>query len=99
MTPIEPNERQWIWLICFVGVVHVFIYTAAFPLFSCIDEESHFDLAIKYSHAQPPRALENLCDETMDYYTVYCTLEYMQVPPPGKGYPPPLWASAAWISD
>jgi hypothetical protein len=45
------NERILILLLCFAAALRVLIFSAAFPFFSNIDEDLHFDLITQYSHA------------------------------------------------
>ena len=98
MTPTEANERKWVQLLCLLAMAHVFIFSAAFPVFTNVDEEAHFDLAVKYSQGQPPRGQNKLSDEAMDYYVVYSSPEYVRVPPPGKDYPPPVWTASDGVA-
>jgi len=96
MAPSEMNERKWILLLCVFAAIHAFIFSAAFPFFNNVDEESHFDLAVKYSHGHVPRALEPLSDESMSYYILYTSQEYLWPAPAGRPFPPPMWA---WPAD
>ena len=52
-TFVVANERVLILLLCVAAAVRVLIFSAAFPFFSNIDEDLHFDLITQYSHAQP----------------------------------------------
>jgi hypothetical protein len=96
MAQSESNERKWVLLLCLFAAAHAFIFSAAFPFFNNVDEEAHFDLALKYSHGQVPRALEPLSDETMNYYVLYLSQEYLWPAPAGKPFPPPMWL---WPAD
>jgi hypothetical protein len=91
MAQPELNESKWILLLCLFAAIHVFIFSAAFPFFNNVDEEAHFDLVVKYSHGHFPRALEPSSDETMNYYVLYASEEYLWSPPPGQPFPPPMW--------
>lgn len=91
MAPSESDERKWVGLLCLLAAVHVLVFSAAFPFFNNVDEEAHFDLAVKYSHGHVPRAMEPLGDESMDYYVFYISQEYLWPPPPGQPFPPPMW--------
>ena len=87
------NEKVLILLICVMAAVRVFIFSAAFPFFSNIDEDLHFDLITQYSHGQLPRGLEPLKDETLNWIVPYASPEFLSPPeqfPEGK-FPPPLW--------
>ncbi len=87
----ESQERSIVWLLCLLAAVHVFIFSAAFPFFNPVDEQIHFDLAVKYSQGHVPRALERVAPEATPYVVIYGTHEYLwasnnfpigQFPPP-----------------
>src|SRR6266480_6087044 len=87
------NERILIWLLCFAGALRVFIFSAAFPFFSNIDEYLHFDLITQYSHAQIPRSFDRLKEETLNWIVPYASPEFLSPPErfsDGK-FPAPLW--------
>ena len=48
------GERAAVWLLCLLAAVHVFVFSAAFPFFSVVDEQVHFDLAVRYSSGPTP---------------------------------------------
>src|SRR5437762_11809644 len=52
------SERIVILLFCFAAALRVFIFSAAFPFFSNVDESLHFDLIIQYSRGHLPRSEE-----------------------------------------
>jgi hypothetical protein len=60
------SEKVLILLICVAAAVRVFIFSAAFPFFSNIDEDLHFDLITQYSNGQLPRGFGPLKDETLN---------------------------------
>jgi len=91
MAPAESNERKWILLLCAVAAIHVFVFSAAFPFFNVVDEEAHFDLAVKSSHGHVPRALEPMCDESRQFYVFYLSQEYVLPARAGHLFPPPMW--------
>jgi hypothetical protein len=87
------NERFLILLLCVVAAFRVFIFSAAFPFFSNIDENLHFDLITQYSRGQLPHSFDRLKEETLDWIVPYASPEF-QFPPdyfPDGNYPPPLW--------
>ena len=77
MAQPESNERKWVWLLCLLAAVHVFIFSATFPFFNNVDEGSHFDLVVDYSHGEIPRTLEPMSMEAQHYIAVYGTPEYL----------------------
>lgn len=87
------SERKFVLLFCLLAGLHAFIFSAAFPTFNINDEDSHYDLVIKYSHGDVPRGMENPTDEWLRYYALYGTAEYFVRPESMRGgvYPPPLW--------
>ncbi|HXE42180.1 MAG TPA: DUF2142 domain-containing protein [Candidatus Baltobacteraceae bacterium] len=87
------RERKLIFLLCFFGAIHVFIFSAAFPFFNNMDERFHFDLVLRYSHGELPRGLESLSDETVDFTKIYASPEFQCTPgmfSDGK-FPVPPW--------
>jgi hypothetical protein len=80
------SERKWIWLLCGLAIIHVLIFAAAFPFFNNVDEQQHFDLAVKYSEGHVPRAMEPPSAEICDYVAVYNTFEYLSA---SNDFPPP----------
>jgi hypothetical protein len=93
----ELKERRLIFLLCCLTAVHVFIFSAAFPLFNNMDEQTHFDLVVKYSENGVPRALEPLSQESLRYIVLFSTLAYFANPtnlPDGR-FPPPPWTQPA----
>ena len=66
-TFVAANERVLILLLCVAAALRVFIFSAAFPFFSNIDEDLHFDLITQYSHAQIPRSFDRPKEETLNW--------------------------------
>ena len=87
------NEPFLILLLCVIAAFRVFIFSAAFPFFSNIDEDLHFDLITQYSEAKVPRSFDRLNDETLNWIVPYASPEFLFPPqhfPNGK-FPVPLW--------
>jgi hypothetical protein len=89
------RAKQQLLILLFSGVaaVRVFIFSAAFPFFSNIDEDLHFDLITQYSHANVPRSFDQLKDETLNWIVPYASPEFLFPPEyfPGGAFPAPLW--------
>jgi hypothetical protein len=88
------SEVKLVCLISLLAAIHVFVFTAAFPFFNSVDEQLHFDLAIRYSQAQIPLGLEPLSPEAIRYIVLFSSHAYLADPtglPDGK-LPPPLWS-------
>jgi Predicted membrane protein (DUF2142) len=92
-TFVAANERVLILLLCVAAAVRVFIFSAAFPFFSNIDEDLHFDLITQYSHAQVPRGFDRLKEETLNWIVPYASPEFLFPPEhfPDAKFPAPLW--------
>jgi hypothetical protein len=89
----EPRERSFVRVFCCVAAVHVFIFSAAFPVFNNMDEIPHFDLVVKYAHGHLPRGLEPMGEESSLYTRTYNSPEFISPPGhfPGGRYPTPFW--------
>jgi len=87
------RERAILLLLCCLAAVHVFIFSAAFPLINNVDEQAHFDLVVKYSHGNIPCRQEPICREAMEYIVLYGSQEFIWPSEtfPGGKYPPPPW--------
>jgi hypothetical protein len=85
--------RAIVWLLCLLAAVHVFVFSAAFPFFNNVDEQIHFDLAVKYSQGRVLRPLEPVSDEAVNYIVLYGSPEYVGIPTnfPDGQFPPPPW--------
>lgn len=92
-TFVAGKEHVLILLLCIAAALRVFIFSAAFPFFSNIDEDLHFDLITQYSHGQVPRGFDRLKEETLNWIVPYASPEFLFPPeqfPDGK-FPTPLW--------
>ena len=103
MAQSEPNKRKWIWLLCLLAAVHVFVYSAAFPFFNNVDEPAHFDLTVKYAHGEIPRKVEPFSDETVRDLALYGATFYLGSETNDNEPLPPPWKLAAekmtaWIA-
>jgi hypothetical protein len=92
-TFVAANERVLILLLCVAAAVRVLIFSAAFPFFSNIDEDLHFDLITQYSHGQVPRGFDRLKEETLNWIVPYASPEFLFPPEhfSGAKFPAPLW--------
>jgi len=87
------NERFLILLLCVVAAFRVFIFSAAFPFFSNVDEDLHFDLITQYSRGQIPHSFDRLKEETLNWIVPYASPEFLFSPErfsDGR-FPAPLW--------
>src|ERR1043166_9806253 len=92
-TFVAAKERVLVLLLCVAAAVRVFSYSAAFPFFSNIDEDLHFDLVTQYSHAQLPHSFDRLQEESLNWIGPYASPEFLFTAdrfPEGK-FPSPIW--------
>jgi hypothetical protein len=84
--------------LCVFAALRVLVYCAAFPFFTNIDEQVHFDVVVKYSHGHLPRGLELVSPESAQYIGFFGTLEYFKKPTdfPENQYQFP---SPPWLRD
>jgi len=87
------KENLLVLLLCFLAALRVLIFSAAFPFFSNIDEDLHFDLITQYSGGRLPRAFEPLKEESLSWIVPYASPEFLFTSDqfPGAKFPPPLW--------
>jgi Predicted membrane protein (DUF2142) len=87
------KERSIVMLLCLLAGIHVFIFSAAFPLFNINDEAAHYDLVLKYSHGDIPSEMAPMSEEWMRYFALFGSQEYFFAPEffEDKTIPPPLW--------
>ncbi|MEI8290053.1 MAG: DUF2142 domain-containing protein [Verrucomicrobiota bacterium] len=89
----EATERKIILLLCLFAAAHVFLFSAAFPFFNIVDEQVHFDLAVRYSQGDIPRALTPPCSEALPFIAIFGSVEYIWPPEsqPGGHIETPVW--------
>lgn len=90
---LESQKHKIIFLLCALAAVHVAIFSAAFPFFNNVDEQAHFDLAVKWSNGHVMRTLAPMSDEAIKYIALYGSPEYVRIPTnsPDGQFAPPLW--------
>src|SRR5437868_12591576 len=86
-------ERKVILLLCAIGALRVFIFSAAFPFFNNVDEQAHVDLVMKYARGHVPRDLGQYTSESAYYICLYGNPEFFMAPQQyeAKVFPPPNW--------
>jgi hypothetical protein len=91
--PAAACERKIVFPLCLLAAAHVFVFSAAFPFFNNVDEQIHFDLAVKYSQGRLPRALEPVSDAAVNYIVLYSSSAYVGISTnyPDGQFPPPPW--------
>src|SRR5437667_1681082 len=91
------GESILILLLCVAAATRVFIFSAAFPFFSNVDEDLHFDLITQYSHGHVPRTFDRLKEETLSWIVPYASPEFLFAPDqfPGAKFPAPLWKQSS----
>ncbi|MGH7942021.1 MAG: hypothetical protein ACREFR_13220, partial [Limisphaerales bacterium] len=95
----ESYERRFILLLSVLAVIHVFIFSAAFPFFNNVDEPMNFDVVVKYSHGDVPRKLERISPESAAFLALFSSCAYLGTPDkfPGHQMPPPPWTQSPEI--
>ncbi|HXF10203.1 MAG TPA: DUF2142 domain-containing protein [Desulfuromonadaceae bacterium] len=89
------RERRIVWLACGLATLHVFLFSAAFPFFNNTDEDSHFDLVVKYAHNDIP--LDHSPEESLRFLATYHSYAYLSTVDdfPDRQFPKPLWKQPA----
>ncbi len=92
-TFVAAKERVLILLLCAAAALRVFIFSAAFPFFSNIDEDLHLDLITQYSHRHVPRSFDRINEETLNWIVPYASPEFLFPSERFSGgkFPSPLW--------
>jgi Predicted membrane protein (DUF2142) len=92
-----PKERKAVLLLCLAGAIHVFIFSAAFPVFNQVDEGCHFDLVVRYSHGDLPRGLPPMGREASLYLLTYSSPEFVGEATnfPDGHFPTPFWVTTS----
>jgi hypothetical protein len=87
------REQKWIWLLCAIAGLRVFIYAAAFPFFNPVDEVAHYDMVMRYSRLDIPTRLGNYSAETIPDILRFSSPEFRHDPKeyPNAKIPPPPW--------
>jgi len=90
---VRRKQQLLILILSAVAAVRVFIFSAAFPFFSNIDEDLHFDLITQYSHGHVPHRFVPLHDETLNWIVAYASPEFLSRAEqfPDSKFPTPLW--------
>ena len=93
----ELHENKIVLLLCVLAALHVFIFSAGFPLFNNVDEGMHFDLVMRYAHGEVPRQIELISSNSATYMGLMGSHEFYERADqfPGGRYPAPLWTLPA----
>jgi len=89
-------------LLCLLGAIHVYIFTAAFPFFSAVDEQVHIDLVVRYSHGEIPRSLMPASAEVLPFLATFGSPQYLTPASAltnGQVAPPPWKQPMATVRD
>jgi hypothetical protein len=95
------RERILVALLCVVAAARVLVFSAAFPLFDNVDEESHFDIVYRFSRGDIPRGMEPHSDDAVRRMRYCETWEYLYAPDHYEGgrTPPPGWFMPKAVLD
>ncbi len=96
MTDAAPRrERAWIGALAAAAALRIWIFSAAFPFFTNVDEHKHVDMVFKYARGQLPRpGADAFESETGVLLGILGSPEY-QLPPASPAPPPPWHRPAA----
>jgi len=84
---VRSAEARIALLFCVLAALRVLVFCAAFPLFSNVDEQGHFDLVCKYARGHVPRGLESWDEEAARAILLYGSPEYFEKGAPGPREP------------
>ncbi len=87
------DEKKAVIFFSLLAAVHVFVFSTAFPFFNVVDEAVHFDLVVRYSQPDIPRAFDTITIESLPYLAIFNTPEFFWPPEKlvGHAIPPPPW--------
>jgi hypothetical protein len=77
MAVSQNRERLIVGGLCFFAALHVFIYSAAFPFFTNVDEPSHLGTILKFAHGEIPRTFDGFSAETIRCLALYNSSFYV----------------------
>lgn len=80
---LAARERVIIWALVVYGAVQVWLAAAAFPLFSNVDEQFHFDRVVAAARGRRAVAGMQVSEESARVIAACQTWEYLNVPPVG----------------
>lgn len=98
------HELAIILSLCILAAIRVLVFSAAFPMFSNVDEPLHWDLVTKYSRGHMPTTLERYSPDAIKVLAWHLTPEYLTtqeeydegfVQPPLRDLPPEIAAEIA----
>lgn len=96
---IRKRERLLVVVLCLLAGLRVWVFTAAFPFFSNIDESDHFDVITKYARGQIPEMGDRFGEESAYLVARFASPEYYHYASKyvdGK-FPLPWWRDASEI--
>lgn len=90
---VRSRERMLVVALAAVAALRVFVFAAAFPFFSPIDEHRHVDAVLKYARGYVPRPDSDAYEaDTATFLGLYGSPEYILRPwQREEGAPPPPW--------
>ncbi len=92
--PSAKYEKPAIFILCAIAALRIFVFSAAFPFFSNMDEQMHLDTVIKYARGHLPDVEDAPFDESsLDFISHYAALDYINKPEEFPGGVMPLPAS------
>ncbi|MGA2246555.1 MAG: DUF2142 domain-containing protein [Verrucomicrobiota bacterium] len=97
------HERLIVGSLCLFAALHVFIFAAAFPFFTNVDERAHLGTVLNFARGKMPRTYDDFTSETVRCLALYNSKFYLGsetnrdelLPQPWKL---PASEQAAWIA-
>ena len=82
--------------LCLLGMLRVFLFSAALPFFNQVDEQAHFDLVNKYSEGYLPRRGNNTFGRgSAELIALYGSNEFLTAPSASAETQTPAWEKPA----
>jgi hypothetical protein len=88
-TGLAKRLRNIVIVLCLIGGIKIFVFSAAFPFFNNVDEKTHFDLVYKYSKGYLFHSgIEKFNTYSAEMIILYGSPEYLY---PNLQTPEPYW--------
>jgi hypothetical protein len=71
------RERFIVGGLCLFAAIHVFIFCAAFPFFTNVDEAAQLGTLLKFAHGEVPRSFDAFSGETVRCQALYSSPFYL----------------------
>ena len=73
----ELHEKKFVLLLlCAFAAVHVFIFSAGFPMFNQVDEDVQFDVVLRYARGEMPKKIDLISTNSAAYLGLMASPEF-----------------------